>query len=339
MGRQTVYNNITSPEKIALINKKNISLLDEWMEYLHSVDRSEETIEQYRNDALIFFCWLIDNGDNKFFIDITKRDVMRFQNWLLNTLKVSSSRIRRLKSTLSSMSNYILNVLDEEYPDFKSIINKIPAPVLEPVREKTVLQDEEVERVLGELVSKGKNQMACVLALAAYSGSRKSELLRFKVSYFNEDNIVSGLFRTPERIKTKGRGKAGKLLNKFVIAKPFQPYLSAWIEERKQLGVPSEIDDLFVAKDESGEEWIPMKISTLDSWAEYFSELFKTDFYFHCLRHYFTTSMYKAGVPMTIIKDVVGWANIGMCDTYIDRDVTEELEKYFDSEGIKFEGK
>lgn len=332
MGRPTVYNSITSPEKIALINKKNIQLLEEWMEYLHSIDRSEETIKQYENDALIFFCWLIDNGDNKFFVDITKRDVMRFQNWLLNTLKLSSSRIRRLKSTLSSMSNYILNVLDEEYPDFKSIINKIPAPVLEPVREKTVLQDEEVERVLKELAESKDNQMACVLALAAYSGSRKSELLRFKVSYFKDENIVSGLYRTPERIKTKGRGKAGKLINKFVIASPFKPYLDAWLKEREEIGIPKDIDDLFVSL--RGEEWVPMQVSCLDSWAERFSVMFGTDFYFHCLRHYFTTSLYKAGIPMTVIKDVVGWTNISMCDIYIDRDVTDDLNKYFDGEGL-----
>ncbi len=336
MARSTVYNSITSPEKLEEVNKKNIELLDEWIEYLHSIDRSEETILQYKNDAYIFFCWNLENANNKFFIEVNKKDIMRFQNWLLNTLGLSSSRIRRLKSTLSSLSNYVLNILDEEYPEFKNVINKIPAPVLEPVREKTVLQDEQVEWLLEELTKRGNNQMACVLALAAYSGSRKSELLRFKVSYFVEGNITNGLYRTPEKIKTKGRGKAGKLLNKFVIVKAFEPYLNAWLQERKELGVPEEIDDLFIIK--RGEDWGPMLIGTLDKWTEYFSQLLGVDFYFHCLRHYFTTSLYRANIPAEIIKEIIGWSSIGMVSVYTDIEATEELGKYFDEDGLKSDG-
>jgi integrase len=337
MGRKTVYNNITSPEKLNKINPKNVELRQEWIEYLRSVDRSGETIEQYINDLNIFLCWLLDNSENKFFIDLTKRDVMKYQNYLLNTLNLSSNRIRRLKATISSLSNYIVNILDEEYPEFKNIVNKIPPPMAEAVREKTVLQDEQVKLVLEELVKQERYQMACVLALAAYSGSRKSELLRFKVSHFKEEHIVSGLYRTPEKIKTKGRGKLGKQLNKFVIASPFDPYLKLWLDYRKAIGVPDEMDDLFVSYKDGA--WCPLPVSTLDVWTETLSKLFGVNFYFHCLRHFFTTSLYQAGIPADVIKEVVGWASVTMVSLYNDTEISDEFGKYFGDEGIRQKNK
>ena len=54
MARFTVYNKITSPEKLALVNKDNKDLGNEWLDYLASVDRAQSTIKGYRNDLDIF---------------------------------------------------------------------------------------------------------------------------------------------------------------------------------------------------------------------------------------------------------------------------------------------
>nr|HPI98396.1 hypothetical protein [Synergistales bacterium] len=67
-------------------------------------------------------------------------DIIKYQNHLLNDLKLSSNRIRRMKSTLSSLSNYIVNILDDDYPEFKNIILKIEAPQKNLVREKTIIR-------------------------------------------------------------------------------------------------------------------------------------------------------------------------------------------------------
>ena len=71
MGRSTVYNNITSPEKIAAINPENISLMNDFLEYLESVGRAESTIKNYKADLLVFFCWCEDNLNNKYFVDFS----------------------------------------------------------------------------------------------------------------------------------------------------------------------------------------------------------------------------------------------------------------------------
>jgi site-specific recombinase XerD len=154
MGRTTVYNNIVDDIKWNAVNKENKELLNEWVEYLNSVDRSNETISQYINDAKIFFCWVSENANNKFFVEINKRDIMKFQNYLLNILKQSPSRIRRLKSCISSLANYIESMLDDIYPSFRNIVNKIPAPAKEVVRDKTVLEEEQVNFLLKYLVKK-----------------------------------------------------------------------------------------------------------------------------------------------------------------------------------------
>ena len=57
LGRGTVYNSITSPEAMAQVLPENKRLGDDFLEYLHSIDRSPSTIAQYRNDLGIFWVW------------------------------------------------------------------------------------------------------------------------------------------------------------------------------------------------------------------------------------------------------------------------------------------
>lgn len=304
--RSTVYNNLVQ-DKWSQVNKENKALLDEWLQYLHSVDRSQLTIDQYENDFKIWAVWNLEFGKDKFFVDMTKRDVINFQGYCLK-LGHSSSRVRRLRSTVSSLSNYIENILDDEYPTFRNIINKIEAPKLEKVREKLVLEEEQITNTLDTLLEEGQYQMACYFALGAYSGSRKSELLRFKVDYFDESFISDGLYKTPEKIKTKGRGKAGKPLNKYTIVVYFKPFLEAWLEERKKLGIESEW--LFVSYNGENKSWEKAEISTANSWASRITKILGESFYAHSLRHYYTTSLHKAGIPAEAIKEINGWESV-----------------------------
>ena len=333
MGRGTVYNNITSPELVKQISQENKDLMNDFLEYLQSIDRAATTIKVYRNNLEIFFVWNLQNNNNKSFVDLSKREIAKFQNYALNTLGWGSARMKNVKSALSSLSTYIEDILDDEYEDFRPIINKIKNPVSEPKREKTVLKDEEVDELLHTLVENKKYQMACAVALAAMSGARKSELLRFKVSYFDDENIMegTGLYKTPEKIKTKGRGK-GKMLNKYTL-KDFKYYLDLWLEERKKKGIESEW--IFVGKD--GEQ---MKKSNLDSYANTISNMIGKPFYFHCMRHYLCTKLSKLNIPDAVIVEYYGWggANGGgleMKSLYDDTEASDDFGKYFTSEGIK----
>lgn len=332
MPRKTVYNYLTSPELISQISKENKEIMDEFVEYLKSVDKSPKTIESYINDLYIFFCWNVEKNNNKFFIDFTKRDIMKYQNYLIHDLKHSPNRVRRLKSTISSMSNFIESVMDDVYPNFKNIVNKIPAPTKTVVRDKTVMSEEQVKYLLDYLVEHKKYQQACAFALAVASGSRKSELLRFKVSYFTDENIKYGaLYKTPEKIKTKGRSSKGKLLYRWVLVKTFKPYFDLWMKQREELGIQGEA--LFWNKWNG--EWKPATIVTLNSWALTFSKILGIEFYWHSCRHFFNTMLCQANIPASVIKDIIGWESTDMVDLYNDTEIDDEIGKYFNEDGIK----
>lgn len=330
MGRKIRHNQITSPELLDQVNPENKRLLDDFLTYLRSTQRSETTIAGYRNDAEIAFVWALQNNGNKFFVDWTKRDIVSFQNWMLNNNGNSPARVRRIKSVLSSMSNYIENVLDDEYENFRPIVRKIENPINQPVQEKTVLTDEQCDYLLDVLMQRGQYEKACCVALAFCSGRRRSELIRFKVSYFDDENIMFGsLYKTPEKVKTKGRGN-GKMLYCYTLAKKFKPYFDAWMAERERTGLDSEW--LFPNPDNPAEH---RAAGTLNSWSDVFSRILNVDFYFHCARHYFTTHLYRLGLPDSVIKDILGWDSLEMVQTYKDVDSDEEIGKYFDENGIK----
>lgn len=331
MSRKTVHNHIITEEKRKQFNEDNVRLLEEFIVYLQSLGRSEGTIKGYENDISMVWAYNLDKNRNKFFVDWTKKDVMFFQNYCINVLKLSGARYRRLRSSLSSLSNYIELILDEEYPNFRNIINKLEAPSKQPVREKSVFEDEQIQELLDSLVEQEQYQRACLLALAWGSGARKSELLRFKVDYFNEENIIYGsLYKTPEKIKTKGRD-GGKMLNKYTLKAKFKPYFDLWMKQREELGIDSEW--LFVYKKNG--EYVQMGVPQANYIAELFSKHLNADFYFHSLRHNWTTALVKAGLPASVIKSIGGWSSTDMVDLYTDIEVDDTLGDYFNEDGIK----
>lgn len=333
MGRKTVYNQITSPELLSQVSEGNKELGRDFLEYLESIDRSPATIDQYRHDLDILWVWNLQNNGNKDFIKITKREFVRFQNHCLKEWGWSSNRIRRVKSVISSLSNYIENILDEEeeYEGYRSIIKKIESPTKEVVREKTVFEPEEMQALLDYLVVKKKYMQACILSLAINSGRRKSELPRFKVSYFTEDNVMFGsLYKTPEKVKTKGRGSHGKMLDLYVLKKEFDPYLKLWLEERERLGITSEW--LFPLNESDNE---PIKAETLDNWVDTYSKFLGKPFYWHSLRHMFTTQCLKKNLPSSVVQEIIGWESADMVALYDDTSTDEVLGKYFNEDGIK----
>ena len=135
MPRSTQMNDLTSPELVAQVNPENLRLKKDFLNYLKSVQRSPGTIRGYENDLDIFFVYCMKNLGNKNFASVSKRDLVSFQNWLINENGNSPSRVRRIKSAISSLSNFIEAILDdeEEFKNFRSIVRKIESPVNQPV--------------------------------------------------------------------------------------------------------------------------------------------------------------------------------------------------------------
>lgn len=326
-------NSITSPELLAQVNTRNQDLKKEFLNYLKAINRSDGTIRQYGSDLDIFFCWVLQNAGNKEFSKITKRDIIAFQGWLINENENSPARVRRLKATISSLSNFCENILsdeEEDYASFRSIVRKIENPPLQLVREKTVWEEEELEELLRKLTELGQYEKACMLALGVYSGRRKSELCRFRVSDFNKDKLICGgaLYKS-DPIRTKGRGD-GKIIPCYTLAKKYQPYLDRWLKEREEKQIDSEW--LFTDPGDSSRQ---ITVTTLNSWANTFSRLSGRDFYWHSLRHAFTTGLAKAGIPDGVIQSIVNWESADMVRLYKDIDADEEIGMYFQDGEIR----
>lgn len=331
MPRKTRQNDITSPELLKLVNEENMRLKEDFLGYLKSIQRSPKTIAGYSNDLDIFWVWNLQHNKNKFFPQISKRDFAAFQYWLINENGNSPARVRRIKSSISSMSNFVEDILDDE-PEFKgyrSTVRKIENPAMQQVRKKTVWSDEALDKLLNDLMETGEYKKACALALAMCSGRRKSELCRFRVSDFAEENLIcnGALYKTSEPIQTKGFG-LGKYIYCYTLAKKFKPYLDAWLKEREEKGIESEW--LLPSSNDPSEQ---LGESTLSSWATTFSRMTDDDFYWHSLRHYFTTHLVRAGLPDSVITQIVGWESADMCKVYTDIDADEQIGMYFNSDG------
>lgn len=331
MGRKTKQNDITSPELLKQVNPDNQRLKQDFLAYLKSVQRSPKTIYGYSNDIDIFFVWNLQYNNNKFFPKISKRDYAAYQYWLINDNGNSPARVRRLKATISSMSNYVENILDDEedFKDFKPAVRKIENPAMQQVRKKTVWDEESLTSLLDELVARKKYEQACIVALAMYSGRRKAELCRFRIDDFKDENLVCGgaLYKTSEPIQTKGFG-LGKYIYCYTLAKKFKPYLDLWMEERKKKKIKSQW--LFPSHHSPEEQ---LEESTLTSWAITFSRILGEPFYFHSLRHFFTTQLAKAGLPDGVIQEIIGWESADMVRVYKDISAEDQIAMYFDENG------
>lgn len=328
MGRRTtVYNSFQKPEKWEEVAAKNRRLLKDFLNYCQANDRSPATIKQYANKLSTFFIWNLENNDNKFFVDCRKRDFVNFIGYGRLELKWSSSHLAATKSCLSSLSNYVERVLDDEYPNFKNLISSLEPIHVNHIREKTVLTVEQIEEALQKLSGRGDHQLACYLSLLFSSGVRKSEALQMKLEFFTDENVVFDLMYKTPKIRTKGRGVQGKQVPRYVFKYEFDPYLQAWLKQREELGIESEY--LFVTKRYG--EWVPANVSTANTWAGELSELMDTDIYSHALRHAWTTKLSREKYPVEIIQKLQAWSSSDMVSIYNDMGDEEGLMDFFAS--------
>ena len=319
MARSTYKIKITDEKVIAQISKENQKLIKL---FLKEKGRkcSPATMKVYASDLNIFFCWNVLENDNKFYPNIKKVEISSFFDYLLNTMKVNGKRFAHFKSILSGLSDCVIKFYDEDYPTFRNFIGAVVENIPKPdVREKTILEEEDVTYLLDFLIEQDRKQEACLVATAAFSGMRISELEQMKVSYFSEDSLAyDGLFyKTTEKFRTKGHGKEGKVIDRLILHDMFKPYFENWITERKIILEEKGIEDhdcLFINK--SGN---PATQEVIRGFCAKWEKILNKPIYAHCFRHYFTTllkSKYKCSDEF--IKTVMKWSSVDMVGVYSD---------------------
>lgn len=324
MARKTFRKVITSEEKIKNINVRNIKLMDRFLRYM-AQRSSEGTIKVYQSNFNIFFCWNLDFNDNKPFEKIKKIELQDFFLFCTEELHFSPNRYAQMHSSLSSLSNYIENQLDEleEYQDFRNLVKKIDKLPKETVRKKTILSVEDVDKLMKKLKKEGNIQQATFIALAIGCGARISELFRIKLDLLDEKEMAfDNLFLvTKEPIKTKGRGKNGKQLYKYIIKDIFLPWLKEWLPERQKIMAENKVEEhnsIFIKNDGT-----PATQVTVRNWIKHWEDIMNLDIYPHSFRHYFVTYLSKVGLEAELIQSIVGWSSGDMVSIYNDLRIDE----------------
>jgi len=322
MARKTFKKVIVTPELLAQVNPKNIELRDLFLKEKNARS-SDKTIISYLSDLNIFFIYNLLYNSNKFFVDIKKIELSMFFSYALEELKWSGARYRRMKSCLSSFSNFILKFFDEEYPSFKNIVlTTVETIPKDPIREKTVLSDEQIAYLFARLEEDGETQIICWLALALASGARFSELLRFTTDDISLNNLAyNGIFlETLNPIKSKGRTKLGKLSKKYIVKDLFWDKYQTWIPIREKILLEHNKNHTLIFIDKNGD---PAKESVARGWVSKIQSYIDVPFYPHCLRHNLVSKLKLLKFSDELIQSLFDWSDPKMVATYSDIEVKD----------------
>lgn len=332
MARKTYQKKITSKEILSKMNPKNKRLMERFLKYKNA-KCSDGTIEGYRSDLNIFFTYNYLYNDDKFFINIKKIELAEFFDYGLTELRWGGNRYARMRSLLKSFSDFICDFLDEDYPDFKNLVDKAVDKIpKEPVRKKTVVTEKEVYELRDMLIEMGLVQQACFLMLLAASGARVSESLRIGVNLIDENHdVFEGMFlETTEEIKTKGHGKKGTMMTRYIIKDVFLPTYYMWLKEREAIlkKTGKETNAMFIKS--TGE---PISVEGVKAWVRKWGELTGIDFYPHCFRHFIVSDLTRKGCSSDFIVAVMKWKSADMYKIY--NDIEDKDIKWKDIEKLR----
>lgn len=333
-GRKTFRKVITSKELDAQINSKNIKLAERFLKNF-ATKRSPNSVISYKSNLRIFFTWNLLFNDNKDFVDIRKIEFADFFDYAVTELGWHSNRFAQCHSCLSSFSAWIENYFDDDYPLFRNLLSKIEKPVKENVREKTVLQKEDIDKLFEYFDENDMIQDACLLALAISCGARISELASFTTDLIDEDNVVfDGLFlETTKKIKTKGRGVNGKMLTKYILKDMFIPYYKKWLEVRKEIMKENNKDHDFIFVTKEGN---PANADRLRDWMSKWSDVVGQPCYPHNFRHYHISFLKKLELEDDFIVYLTGWSeSTGHSMVAVYNDLTAKDRKWKNLDKLK----
>ena len=299
------------------INPQNKTLTESFLRE-KGIRSSLGTVMGYRSDLNIFFVYVLDCLENKYFVEIKKLEFAEFFNYCITELRWNSARFNRMRSCLSSLCNFVEKYLDEDYPMFRNNILKVIDVMPQHfAREKTILSEGQVKELLQFLVDDQRNQEACLISLAISSGARISELLRFTTDIIDLKNLVySDIFiETSEKIKTKGRTKNGDLKYKYIIKATFESYYNPWMAERNEIMRKNgqAHTSLFIKPDGT-----PASTATIRRWIPTWERLLGVDIYPHAFRHYTVTFLTRIGLTSDLIVELMGWKSSEMFKIYND---------------------
>ena len=174
------------------LSDDNKELYEDYILELQAQGKATKTIKQYGFDLRAFFCYLVREKNNKYILDLKRRD---FRNFFLKLQRAgtSSARINRFQSSIRNLLEYAC--VSEDYDYEINAMQHIRGLQKEPVREIVFLSDQQVNILIDELLKRKHYQKALFVSLAYDSAGRRNELHQIKKYDFlvnNLSNLVIG---------------------------------------------------------------------------------------------------------------------------------------------------
>lgn len=226
-----VYNKVFEPEIWEQVNPQSKELLADFMLDMRARRLSPGTIKQYWIDLRGFLCHLYSAYNNRFVLELTRKDLKRYALSLVEERQLSNARRNGLIACLHSMLEYA--EMDDDWNYEVNAARLIKSLNKEPVKPIIFLEDVTVMKLFDDLMRLEKYQQATLLMLSYDSAARRAELAQ----------VTKESFLDPARNNTNVVvGKGGKKFPLLYFDLTHQAALK-WLEQRGE----DEIADLFIA--------------------------------------------------------------------------------------------
>ena len=298
-------------------------------EFVSVQNHSPETKKQYISGLKQFGWYICDSMNNKQFYKVTKRDFLRYLSYLRDNRKMSSSGIGLKKACVSSLCNYVENVIVgeegyEEYRLFRNFTRGLPPIPKNTVYEKVKVTYDEYKEMMSVLENDENYLGMAWLAVAFNVGARRSEIKQFRTEIASYPFPDDASFVYSHNVRLKGRGEDGKV-EPYMINREALKYIKLWLENRGY-----EHDHIFTVKHQGS----PVTMSS--SWADYFctntlSDILGRRINPHLFKASCITYLLESGVKLELVsKFVAHHENVSTTIQHYDlRDFEEEKNKIF----------
>lgn len=274
MNRGKVYNRTYTPEKWELVNKKNKDIIEDFLTEYKQQKKSENTIKQYFNDLRLIAIKIMEDFENKSFLEMTKKDFRRL-NLMFDEMDLSPARCNRLHSSTNSLLSFVEDDDDYDYEINQSKkVKGIPNNRVKTNEDDFFFTFEEFIKVRDVLIDQGDLQNAVLWSIAFDSAGRRNEILQIKKQGLLEGNKTNVVI-----------GKRGKQFP-LVYLNDTKELIRQYLEQRGE----DNIDSLWISG--SGENKRPASYEVLyDRIAGKINKILsdirgeETHIFFHSIRH------------------------------------------------------
>lgn len=296
-------------------------------EFVQVNSYSPQTKKQYISGLRQFGFFVKESMNNKPLYKVSKRDFLRYMTYLRDDRQMSSSAQNFKKAVISSLCNYVENMVvgdDPEYANFRNFTRGLPAIPKNRVYDKKVVTFEEYEYMM-DLLEKDENYLGRAwLSTAFLVGSRRAEIVQFKTDILSYDS-GDGDYVDSHTVRGKGSSIDGKDI-KFMIPNVVREHWQKWVDHRGY-----EHESIFTTTYDG--ETTQMK----PEWGNYFCDNVLTNMLGrrinpHIFKNSAITYYLEQGVPMNVVSEFIAHhEGVETTQIYDLREFEEERRDIFKS--------